>query len=159
MAHKNYLYPHLIQEDIDIWEAFLARYTHRYTHFDYDVRVGRGRPIADNEPDNIKKMAADLSRRRIDAIGYTTSEIHIIEITQVAGLKAIGQLFTYPTLYALTYKPLKPIRSVLVCETLETDIEPILANSTFIRYFVHPAPPHDDSNQPSQPITPTKQNP
>ncbi len=159
MAHDNYLYPHLIQEDIDIWKLFLAQHKDKYQYFDYDVRVGRGRPIADNEPELMQKMAVDLSKRRIDAIGYTPSEIHIIEITRVAGLKAIGQLHTYPLLYALTFKPLRPIRPVLVCGSLETDIQPIIDASRILCYYcLSDSPPHD-LNQPSQPTTPTKQSP
>ncbi|KKK70100.1 hypothetical protein LCGC14_2927380, partial [marine sediment metagenome] len=95
----------------------------------------------------------------IDAIGHTDSQIHIIEITRVAGLKAVGQLLSYPLLYCLTFKPLRPVRSVLVCHTLETDIEPMILANHIICYYCGPAPPQDASNQASQPTTPPKQSP
>ncbi|MFY9259915.1 MAG: hypothetical protein WAO71_05325 [Gallionella sp.] len=68
-------------------------------------------------------MAIDLSMRRIDAVGYTSSSIHIIEITQVAGLKALGQLTAYPTLFALKYPTNLPIIALLVAERFESDAE------------------------------------
>lgn len=71
-------------------------------------------------------MALDLSMRRIDAIGHTESELFIIEVTVSAGLKAIGQLITYPLLYQQTYNPTKPLHALLVTEALQPDVLPAL---------------------------------
>jgi hypothetical protein len=71
-------------------------------------------------------MALDLSMRRIDAVGFTAAGIICIEITKLAGLRAIGQLTTYPILYRQTFDPKQPVTSLLVAESLDSDIEPIL---------------------------------
>jgi len=126
MPVRNLRYPHLLPFDIPVWERFLETTTYKYIDFDYDVRVGEGRTPPDDVPDNIKQMAYDLSLRRIDAVGRTASEIHIIEITRSAGLKAVGQLVAYPLLYSLTYHPTQPLVKVLVCETIQTDILPAI---------------------------------
>ena len=126
MSKRNRYYPHLLDPDIDLWIRFLEKHENEYQAFDYDVRVGKGRPTSKSEPEQIQKMAIELSQRRIDAVGYKENSITIIEITISAGLKAIGQLHSYPILYAETYKPKKRIETLLVAETLQADIQPIL---------------------------------
>ena len=126
MGIKNRLYPHLLPEDILLWERFLATNGAQFSHFDYDIRVGEGRAAADHYPDNIRQMALDLSMRRIDAIGHTPDQLFIIEITVSAGLKSIGQLITYPLLYQQSYRPTKPLHALLVAEYLQPDVLPAL---------------------------------
>jgi len=138
MATDNQRFPHLLPADIAVWKAFLALQLYPYSHIDYDVRVGEGRDPGPAFQPNIRSMALDLSRRRIDAIGYLANEIHIIEITQEAGTTAIGQLSVYPILYAQTYHPLKPLRCLLVCSALGTGIPPALENLGITVHIVTP---------------------
>jgi len=126
MPAINNLYPHLLPPDIPVWLRFLAAYGHQFQRIEYDVRVGKGRPASHLLPDNIKQMALDLSMRRIDAVGFTAAGIICIEITKLAGLRAIGQLTTYPILYRQTFDPKQTVTALLVAEALDSDIEPIL---------------------------------
>ena len=135
MAFKNRLYPHLLPEDIDVWERFLSAYAHRFERFDYDVRIGEGRPAPPGTDEAIARMAIDLSQKRIDAVGHTADAIAIIEITKLAGLKAVGQLITYPILYAKTFNPTKPLIPILVTAELSPDIIPVLKAHN-ITYYV-----------------------
>jgi hypothetical protein len=123
MASKNRLYPHLLPQDIAVWERYLNSPDAAYHSIEYDVRVGSGRDPGDTYEANIRQMAIDLSQRRIDAVGHRRDTIDIIEITTDAGLTAIGQLHAYPRLYTARYNPTKPLRTVLVCESIQTDLE------------------------------------
>lgn len=138
MALKNALYPHLLPDDIALWEDFLTQHSAQFTQFEYDVRVGEGRQAADYYPDQIRKMALDLSMRRIDAIGYTEAETFLIEITVSAGLKAIGQIITYPLLYKQTFPTATNLHPLLVARQLEPDIRPALIEHQ-IDYILIPA--------------------
>jgi len=122
----NIHYPHLLPDDVPVWQRFLAKYADNYTRIEYDVRVGVGQQPPPDLPPNIQKMAIDLSQKRIDAVGWTPEAIHIIEITRLAGIKAVGQLTVYPILYARTYTVALPLIPVLVCEQLLPDIRPVL---------------------------------
>jgi hypothetical protein len=135
MALKNRLYPHLLPADIAIWEAYLELNGQAYIRFDYDVRVGEGQAGDPQLPDEIRKMALDLSMRRIDAVGHRSDAIDIIEITTSAGFKSIGQLLGYPLLYARAFHPMKKLRPLLVCASVQPDIEPVLQanNITVVR--------------------------
>lgn len=139
MARKNRLYPHLLPEDIAVWERFLHARGHQFTAFDYDVRVGIGRDPGSHYAQNIRAMAIGLSQRRIDVVAYTATAIHIIEVTRQVGLKAVGQIMAYPTLYRQTYQPNLPITPLIVAETLQPDILPVLAANT-IFYDLYPPP-------------------
>ncbi len=97
MSIKNNPYPHLLPEDVPVWERFLEAHGAEFFSIKYDVRVGKGRPLSENNTSNMKKMALMLSQRRIDAVALSRAGIHLIEITRRGDLKAIGQLESYPT--------------------------------------------------------------
>jgi hypothetical protein len=126
MALKNRKFPHLLQEDIELWELFLEKHKDNYLRFDYDIKVGDGRDPGEDFPANIRKMAHDLSMRRIDVIGYKADAITIIEITKSAGLKAVGQMESYPILYKRKFAPVQRVDTLIVAGKIEADIEPIL---------------------------------
>lgn len=119
-------YPHLLKDDIVLWERFLASPSNSYTDFEYDIRVGDGRDPGVDFPRNIRKMALDLSQRRIDAIGRAPNSITIIEISTNAGLTQIGQLLAYPTLYRQTFHYTGTIHRLLVAQELQSDITEVL---------------------------------
>ncbi len=136
MAFKNRFFPHLLPVDILVWERFLDQFGKAYSKFDYDVRVGDGRDPGDIVPDPIRAMAVKLSQRRIDAVGHTPDRLDVIEITTDAGLTAIGQLEAYPRLYQAKFHPTTPIRPVLVCESIQTDLESTLDAIAAVVYIV-----------------------
>jgi hypothetical protein len=119
-------FPHLLTEDIILWKRFLASPHNVYTTFEYDVRVGNGRDPGPDYPNNIRQMALDLSQRRIDAIGHTTDDITIIEISLNPGLTQLGQLIAYPTLYRQTFQYTGIIKTLLVAAVLQSDLLPVL---------------------------------
>ncbi len=126
MPIRNLKYPHLLPPDIPVWERYLAKYGHQFSEIDYDIQVGKGRDPGDDFQPNIRNMALNLSRRRIDAVVTLPGKILIIEITTLADMVAVGQMILYPILYQQTYNPIWPIEPLLICERLGSDIEPAL---------------------------------
>lgn len=119
-------YAHLLPDDVAVWDRYLDKYAHLYTHFEYDVRVGLGRDPGPDFDQNIRTMALDLSLRRIDAVGFCPTHIRVIEITHSAGMTAVGQLRAYPILYRLTFIPHLIVHPLLVAAELQSDIKPVL---------------------------------
>jgi len=132
-------FPHLLPVDAAIWAQHLATVADDYDRFEYDIRVGEGRDPGPTFADNMRKMALDLSRRRIDAIGYNTTGLDIFEVTHSAGFTALGQLVAYPILYRATYGGALPIRTNLIAGRIQTDIQPVLERLG-IRFFTYPRP-------------------
>jgi hypothetical protein len=139
MPGINRAFPHLLKPDIEVWQRFLDAHQSEYDYFDYDVRVGIGQDPGDRLPENLRQMGIELSKRRIDAIGYTANTITIIEITRDAGLTSIGQLTAYPVLYRQTFPTTRKILPLLVAETLKPDVQPAL-EAAQIPWLLFPAP-------------------
>lgn len=135
--HKPYT--HLLPKDKVVWERFLDEHAVRYSSIEYDVRVGDGRDPGPDYPDNIRRMAVQLSQRRIDAVGHATNHTALIEITTTAGIKAFGQCKVYPILYALAHPNVQPLHMILVAERLATDVEPAFTPSE-VTVLLFPAP-------------------
>lgn len=119
---KNHRFPHLLPRDVELWEIFLNTTMNIYDNIDYDIRVGEGRPDSSLPTENLRRMATDLSMRRIDAVGHNQNNRTLIEITHTAGLKAIGQMIAYPSLYRRKFPGDYSLISLLVAGCLESDI-------------------------------------
>jgi hypothetical protein len=107
----------------------------------YDVAVGPGRDPGDSYEESIRKMALQLSKRRIDVVGILPDGIDIFEITQSAGLKAAGQAIVYPHLLTVTWSLSIPVTTTIICRYCQDDIQPVLVQHG-IRLVVIPPSNH-----------------
>jgi len=124
--HERKTYPHLLDTDAPILTAFLKAYGSRYTQVIFDHRVGTGRDPGPAFEPHIRQMAIDLSQRRIDALGITPTEHHIIEVTDAAGTTAVGQLIAYEHLLRDQLPPDRSIKTILVARSVQSDMLPAL---------------------------------
>jgi hypothetical protein len=128
-------YPHMFPLDKAVWERFIAKYGPMYLGFQYDVTCGITSSEYGKLADPYKKDATILSKLRIDAVGEAPSTMDIIEVKPKGNMAAIGQLLTYKQHYTNDYKPVKPVRMVLVCENIDPNIIQ-LAEDNGIVYIV-----------------------
>lgn len=96
---KRLKYPHMLGEDILIWERFIDRFPDRFDSVDYDVRVGKGITPLPELPENIKRDAKALTQKRIDVVGWLGELPTIIEVKSRVGLSALGQVLGYKILF------------------------------------------------------------
>lgn len=106
---------------IPLWQEFLKLHGNKYNAFEYDVLVGEGTPPIEGIPEFAKKDWLDLTKKRIDVVGFRPDSIDIIEIKPRAGLSSLGQLLSYAQLFRLTRNPKLPVRLVLVTNFLTPD--------------------------------------
>lgn len=118
-------YPHLLPIDGLLWNEYRERFLPQHTDYFYDVAVGEGRDPGADYDDRLRMMGIRLSRRRIDVIGINPDRIDIFEITQSAGLKACGQALTYPALLRATWQTTLPIKMIVICRTVQSDMSGI----------------------------------
>jgi len=151
MAFKNRFFPGLDPQSILIWEAHLAANPDLYANIDYDIRVGLGRDPGKEFNSNIRRMALRASQRRIDAAGQTPGAIQIIEITDSAGQRALGQLASYPDLYRAAFSPTLPLLATLVAREIQTDMTKGFQNAGVL-VFLYPevSPPSNTILNPEQ---------
>lgn len=125
-------YPHMLPADVILWERFLSRYREEYDKFEYDVHVGKVKPIYPTSPVNLMKLAEAVSRKRIDVVAYKDIFRVIIEVKPYAGLSALGQLLGYEILYRREYPGPYTLMLGVVTDRLDEDMEVL-----FDHYNIH----------------------
>lgn len=130
-------FPHLSPADSEVARAWFSSDFPKPTRLDYDVRLGVGIP----SPSGTERFLAvdwrSLTQLRVDAVGYSSDSIWIIEFKPRANLSAIGQLLAYSQLYATDFSPSLPLRRVLVTFDLPADLQSVFS-SHGIEVFVIP---------------------
>jgi hypothetical protein len=116
----------MLPADVPLWHRFLDRYASNFERFFYNVRVG-GPDVSKIDGDEVlKRMWYLNTAKRIDAIGEKENELWIIEVASSPYLRAVGQMLTYHFLWDLDPKINKPIKDVLLCYYLDSDLEKVL---------------------------------
>ena len=109
-------YPHMSAEEGIIWGRFLTTYGKDYKRFDYDLRIGKGLTPEEDLPQIYKQDYADLTKKRVDAVGYNNHDATIFEVKQRATITAIGQILAYTDLFKQSYQQYSVKEKIIVCE-------------------------------------------
>lgn len=122
----RYKYPHLIGEDKEVWNRFISQYPDRFDTVDYDVHVGSGIETPEEPESKPAKQWKDLTRKRIDVVGWNRDFATIIEVKKRVGLPTLGQVLGYRYLYRREYPDvsLKPL--LIICSQIEKDDSDVL---------------------------------
>ena len=131
-------FPHLKPAEGLLWAAFLREHNAEYSHFDYDVRVGRGHPNPPGAPAFIRVMIAKLSPKRIDAVGWQGQQPTIFEVTPRGGRTLIGACLLYRQLYQETFPTIAVPSCAAVVASLDPDAGRFLA-AQGVTVWVYPA--------------------
>jgi len=130
-------YPHMLEEDHPVWEKFLLQNLEFFERVYYDVRVGGVYPGPEYGDEKMRLMFYQNTAKRIDALGETKEEVWIIEVGLRPGLRAMGQLLTYRTLWYEDPKILKPVKAVLVAQAIDEDLQRALElNGVLVRFAI-----------------------
>ena len=114
--------PHMLTPDIPVWYRFLERYGPYFQALYYDCLLGGPFLSPEQEKDPMQKMWRFNTAKRADAIAETDTETWIIEVASYPGLRAVGQLQVYRTLWLEDPKIDKPDKILLVCERIDADL-------------------------------------
>jgi len=128
-------YPHLRPEEVRIWEAFIDKYPDFFDSVDYDIHVGTAREYPEVPMEEVKRGLEELSRKRIDVVGYKNKHVFIGEIKPSASLNAIGQLLGELELWKKEHPKLKKVSAFLVTDQVVPDM-PELTKRFKIGYYV-----------------------
>lgn len=143
MSHWNRHFARLMDQDIELLLDFQVDHISEYSNWTYDMRVGPGRDPGDAYDTNIRKMALDLSRRRIDCIAEAPDRIDLIEICNDAGYRTIGQLPIYSAYYIADAKPTKPVRICILCRSIAEDLMIFCAQNHYQLWIYPETTPSD----------------
>lgn len=114
--------PHMLAPDVPVWFRFLDRYGSLIRSLFYDCLLGGPFLTPEQAKDPFQRMWRFNTSKRADAIADLGSEVAIIEVAAYPGLRAVGQLQVYQTLWIEDPKINKPERLVLVAERIDNDL-------------------------------------
>ena len=128
-------YPHLLGEDIPVWDLFIYQYPDYFDTVDYDVHVGAGIAAPpDEEPDFDRQFRA-LTQKRIDVIGWKNELPTIVEVKFRVGLDTLGQVLGYRALYLRDNPEVSGLPILVVCHILGPDDKYVLDHFS-IKYVI-----------------------
>ncbi len=117
-------YPHMLGEDTAVWTRFLESGDFALQEVWYDLHVGavvKGDWADDSMP---ARIAAGLTRKRIDVVALMDGRYWIIEVKPIAMHFALGQVLVYEDLFVKEYEPVLETWPVIVCDTVDEDVIP-----------------------------------
>ncbi|MBA7531164.1 hypothetical protein ES705_23375 [subsurface metagenome] len=132
LLHK---YPHLLGEDVPIWQKFIQRFPGFFDSVDYDVKIGSG---VNSDIINDKKYRTyyqDLTKKRIDVIGWKNDLTFIVEIKKRVSFGTLGQILGYRYFYLKEHPELHNLNVMVICSSIDQD-EASLFDNFFIRFIV-----------------------
>lgn len=114
--------PHMLARDIPVWYRFLEKWGSQFLNIYYDCLLGGPFLTPEEKKDPLKWMWRVNLAKRADAICELTDQVWIIEVAADPGLRFLGQIQIYRTLWLRDPPIAKIERPVLVAETIDPDI-------------------------------------
>lgn len=127
-------YPHLLNEDVLVWDSFMRSESGKFYRFCYDVPLMEESLPNPAHPPYAQKDWDYLTAMKIDVIGEDLDTFQIFEVKQTAGFDAIGQVLSYGKLLPLYYDVFKPVKLNIVARSISTPIKFVL-KSYNINYY------------------------
>jgi len=115
-------YPHFLTEDTDVWTKFLQTDSHRIKEVWYDLRVGMPAFLPAEASDVEKRIAAGVTRKRIDVVCSVGGGFWVVEVKPYANMVALGQALTYSRLFAMEYVVTGEVIPVIICDSYDEDM-------------------------------------
>lgn len=115
-------YPHMRSDEARIWTKFLEATDLEFTRVTYDLHLGTGVLPLPTDPDYMRRLLSAVTKKRVDAVGETETDIWIFEVKPRISMGALGQLVTYFELYQQELRPIKPVMLAAIGEREAPDI-------------------------------------
>ncbi len=112
----------MLKPDVPVWYRFLEQYEIFFEKLYYDCLLGGPALSQEQLKDPIQRMWRTNTSKRADAIAELDDELWIIEVAERPGLRAVGQLQVYRSLWIEDSPILKPEKMVLIAAAVDQDL-------------------------------------
>lgn len=112
----------MMAEDSAVWTRYLKNPLVAIKEVWYDVHVGRQVPTPDGPGSQGFRIAAGLTRKRIDVVAAVAGGFWLVEVKPYASYLAVGQVVTYLSLFLQEYDARGEVWGVIVCDQVDPDI-------------------------------------
>jgi len=118
---KRHKYPHLLGDDKIIWNKFIELHPNRFNTVDYDLHVGTGMETPEMADIKITDQWRNLTKKRIDVVGWKNQQPTIIEVKKRVGLDTLGQVLGYRFLYKKMFPESSSPALLIICGSIGPD--------------------------------------
>jgi hypothetical protein len=118
-------YPHMMPEDVIIWERFIRNGQFLPDDVWFDVKVGIGLPVPSGQPDWMKRMVEYNYKKRIDMVWRVGLDYWVVEAKPFAGIVALGQVIFYSEAFADRFRPNYPVKRAVITDVIDADVKPV----------------------------------
>lgn len=115
-------YPHLLAEDTAVWTRYLKSPIVPIKEVWYDIHVGKPTKTAGGPGTLEARIAAGISRKRIDAVCRVAGGYWVVEIKPFGSMLAVGQVVSYARLFVQEYRLDGEVWAVIVCDQADEDV-------------------------------------
>lgn len=121
-------YPHLLGDDKRIWDRFVILHPTRFDTVDYDIHVGSGEKSLPETDKKFTDQWRNLTKKRIDVIGWKMDQPTIVEVKGRVGLDTLGQVLGYRFLFKKDHPDISGISLLVVCGSCGLDDQEVLTH-------------------------------
>ena len=126
----------MLAEDVPVWYRFLEKWDFLFQSLYYDCFVGGPYYTPKQLEDPMARMWRATTSKRIDALAETENEVWIIEVAKTPGLRSVGQVQVYRSLWLEDPKIAKIEWPVIVCQAVDTDLIASAARYGILTYVM-----------------------
>ena len=119
---KRSWYPHMMPEDVAVWNRYIDANPDAYKTCLYDFVVGTVPDFVKADPAADQASMERLYKKKIDAIGLNDGVLDIIELKPICNMSTIGQVKGYLHLYVRDEKPATKPQAVVICGAASADV-------------------------------------
>jgi len=118
---KRHKYPHLLGEDVPLWERFIELHPDKFETVDYDLHVGTTNKNESSDIPINTDQWRQLTMKRIDVVGWKNQQPTIIEVKKRVGLDTLGQVLGYRFLYKKMFPEYSSPNLFIICGSIGPD--------------------------------------
>lgn len=115
-------YAHMMPMDRDVWTRFLESGDFPLKEVWYDVHVGKPVALPAEATELDRRVAAGITRKRIDVVAHVKGGYWVIEVKPKADMTALGQVLSYFRLFVAEYRVDGEVWPVVVCDQVDDDL-------------------------------------
>lgn len=119
---KRGWYPHMMPEDVAVWNRFIEKFPASYERCEYDVAVGAVPDYVKADPEANVATMERLYKKKIDVVAFQGSDVDIIELKPACTMSTIGQVKGYKHLYLRDVAPNSSPFAVVICGAASEDV-------------------------------------
>lgn len=112
-----------------IGRAWLRKHAGDYDSVEFNVRVGQGVGLPPGTPQYVGLAAYASTTKRIDIVAHRGTSVDIVELKEVLGLGAIGQLIGYSHLYLADHPATGHVGLIAAGLMTQADVAPVYAKT------------------------------